>query len=366
MDEQAAQMNIQHLAPVLNGMTVAIYLLNRKRKVLFANHAAEALFGKAAPGMDFVQIIRHPDCLSALDKVLGRTAQAEATFELLQPVRTSYHVTASALNPGDKSHDIPRAIVSLENVSHIREAEQMRSEFVANVSHELRSPLTALTGFIETLQTAAKDDAAARERFLDIMSREANRMDRLIGDLLSLSSVEARKHIRPQNQVRLGRIVERAMAILAGPSGKTEGLMTLHQPSDLNDLVYGDEDQLLQVVLNLLENALKYGSSERGVDIGLSNPDHAVGIDGAPVALTVTDYGEGIAPEHLSRLTERFYRVDNSRSRQKGGTGLGMAIVKHILTRHHGQLKIDSTVGKGSRFTVLLPLVDLPISDQPS
>lgn len=348
-------MHIKDLEPVLNGMTSAIFLVGRKRNLLFANNAAETLFGKHQTGIDFVKIVRHPDCLLALGNVLSGQSQSDAMFELQQPMRTTYQIKVTALNAGKKSNDIPRAMITFDNISHIRDAQQMRSEFVANVSHELRSPLTALSGFIETLQTLAKDDLQARERFLNIMAREAKRMDRLIGDLLSLSRVEANKHMRPEAVVYLTVIVEQAIALLAKQAEENSCAINLQIAQGIKDLVQGDADQLLQVFLNLIENAMKYGASEKGVEINISNPEHVVGIDGPAILVQVTDYGSGIAPEHLSRLTERFYRVDNGRSRQSGGTGLGMAIVKHILTRHRGRLKISSTVGEGSNFTISLP-----------
>ena len=225
----------------------------------------------------------------------------------------------------------------------------MRADFVANVSHELRTPLAALTGFIETLQGPARDDPAARERFLGIMQAQAWRMARLIDDLLSLSRIELRAHQRPDTPVDLVPIVRQV----------ADGLQTLARDRDVAVeitapaeplMVPGDRDELTRLFENLIENGLKYGASGKRVEI-------AIAPDGKGEArVSVRDHGPGIAAEHLPRLTERFYRADVGESRAQGGTGLGLALVKHILNRHHGRLSIDSKVGEGATFTVRLPM----------
>ena len=230
----------------------------------------------------------------------------------------------------------------------------MRSDFVANVSHELRSPLTALTGFIETLGGAARDDAEARDRFLAIMAGEAARMDRLIGDLLSLSKVEADERVRPTGAVDLRAVVARVVAMLA-PKASEAGKSIAFSPAAAETIVPGDEDQLVQVFQNLLENAVKYSRQGTPVSVDMTVQANVPGFSGHVVRVEVADSGEGIAPEHLPRITERFYRVDTGRSRAMGGTGLGLAIVKHIVSRHRGRLTVRSTLGQGSRFTVQLP-----------
>ena len=226
----------------------------------------------------------------------------------------------------------------------------MRADFAANASHELRTPLAALAGFIETLQGSARDDSAARARFLPIMQAQATRMARLIDDLLSLSRIELNAHLRPDKQVDLVAIVRQvadSLQTLARDRG-VEIALTTARPDRL--VVLGDRDELMRVLENLIENALKYAASGKRIDIMLA-------IDGAREALiSVRDYGPGIAPEHLPRLTERFYRVDVSESRAQGGTGLGLALVKHILNRHGGRLTIDSIAGQGATFTAHLPL----------
>jgi two-component system phosphate regulon sensor histidine kinase PhoR len=228
----------------------------------------------------------------------------------------------------------------------------MRADFVANASHELRTPLAALSGFIETLQGSARDDGKARERFLVIMQEQARRMARLIDDLLSLSRIELNAHRRPDTSVDLAPIIRQVM----------DGLQTLARDRGVTVqiggaaalAVLGDRDELVRVFENLVENALKYGAAGKRVDISLTEGKSP---EGEPEALVgVRDYGPGIAPEHLPRLTERFYRVDVTESRAQGGTGLGLALVKHILNRHRGRLLIESVAGAGAMFTVHLPM----------
>jgi len=224
----------------------------------------------------------------------------------------------------------------------------MRADFVANVSHELRTPLAALTGFIETLQGPARDDPAARERFLGIMQAQAWRMARLIDDLLSLSRIELRAHQLPDTPVDLIPIVRQVADGLQTLARDREVAVEIAAPAEPL-LVPGDRDELTRLFENLIENGLKYGAGGKRVDIALA-------ADGKEARVSVRDYGPGIAAEHLPRLTERFYRVDIGESRTQGGTGLGLALVKHILNRHHGRLSIDSKAGEGATFTVRLPL----------
>jgi two-component system phosphate regulon sensor histidine kinase PhoR len=229
----------------------------------------------------------------------------------------------------------------------------MRVDFVANASHELRTPLATLSGFIETLQGPAAEDEPARRRFLDIMAREAARMSRLIDDLLSLSRIELDKHVRPVMRLDLGAVIADVGKTLAMRLESDQRQLIIDEPAPLPPVI-GDRDQLLQVLHNLVSNALKYGRS--GTPITVRAVAEPAPPGGQPmVRLTVCDQGEGIAAEHLPRLTERFYRVDSVRSRTMGGTGLGLAIVKHIVERHRGVLEITSVLGEGSRISFTLP-----------
>jgi two-component system phosphate regulon sensor histidine kinase PhoR len=239
-------------------------------------------------------------------------------------------------------------MTTFQDLTPLRRAEEMRADFIANASHELRTPLAAISGFIDTLRGAARNDPFARDRFLGIMEVQANRMARLIGDLLSLSRIELNEHRRPDTEVDLVAIVRQVIDGLQTLARDREMEVRLSVPAD-SLKVRGDRDELLRLFENLVENALKYAPAGKRVDITLSPPSER------EVRVAVRDYGPGIAPEHLPRLTERFYRVDVTESRTQGGTGLGLALVKHIANRHGGRLTIESTLGQGATFTVHLP-----------
>jgi len=240
-------------------------------------------------------------------------------------------------------------------------AEQMRADFVANASHELRTPLAALSGFIDTLLGTARDDAQARGRFLAIMKTQAARMARLIDDLLSLSRIELIEHMHPDTPVDLMPVVRQVVDGLQTLATDRNVEIAISPPSAAT-IVPGDRDELTRVFENLVENALKYGAVGKRVEVAFTSVNAS---DGSPeVLIAVRDYGPGIAAEHLPRLTERFYRVDVTQSRAEGGTGLGLALVKHILNRHRGKLSIESEAGKGATFTVRLPLIHSPPTRQ--
>jgi two-component system phosphate regulon sensor histidine kinase PhoR len=239
-----------------------------------------------------------------------------------------------------------------------RRSEEMRADFVANASHELRTPLASLLGFIETLRGPARDDADARERFLGIMHGEAQRMSRLVSDLLSLSRIELREHEIPSGSVEVATLVESVAQAYELTAARRSIKLALNLATGLPP-VAGDADELKQLLHNLVENAIKYGREGGTVTLAGYVPQTLPASyprgDTGTVAIAVRDQGEGIAREHLPRLTERFYRVDPGRSKSIGGTGLGLAIVKHIVNRHRGALTIDSEQGVGSVFTVFLP-----------
>jgi two-component system phosphate regulon sensor histidine kinase PhoR len=263
-------------------------------------------------------------------------------------------------------------LLLLHDISTVKRSEQQRADFVANASHELRTPLATLTGFIETLRGPARNDPAAHERFLAIMHDQASRMGRLVDDLLSLSRIELDEHTRPTQQVDVVRCAGAAVAAFELKAAARRVRLRVIADDGLPKIL-GDADQLAQVMQNLISNAIKYTleQTEITVTIALTEAVPAGGALVPPVAgrravrpppqlisIAVTDHGEGIARTHLPRLTERFYRVDPARSRALGGTGLGLAIVKHILNRHRGRLTIDSEVGRGSTFTVWLPVAN--------
>lgn len=334
---------------VLDALSVAVFIVDAHQTIIYRNVASNVLFGTGLRNKKLSHFVPNKRCIRAVEQVLNGEARQSVDVRLQLVVPTSFRMTVVPLQQGQENVEAS-AVVSFEDVSHILEAEQMRSDFVANVSHELRSPLTALYGFIETLQGPARSDQKASDRFLQLMEKEAARMARLIDDLLSLSKLQSEERYAPTEPVDLNPILERVLASLEPILDKEQASPVLHLAPNL-PRVFGNEDELTQVFANLIENAAKYSKPDAPVVITSMVDEKEPDM----VRITVQDKGEGIAPEHIARLTERFYRIDKGRSRDKGGTGLGLAIVKHILMRHRGRLQIDSVLGEGSTFAVVLP-----------
>ena len=334
---------------VVSGLPDAVIALDRRGVVVASNAAARVLAPALTRGAPLSFALRIPDVIEAVRRAAdtGETQRVEF-FEKVPADRwTEAFIVPVALAEAIAGRR-ELVFLTLHDLTPLKRVEEMRADFVANASHELRTPLASLSGFIETLQGSAKNDAAARERFLDIMKAQATRMARLIDDLLSLSRIELKAHVQPEHQADLAPIVRQVadgLQTLARDRGVEVKIAMPAEPIS----VRGDRDELIRVFENLVENALKYGASGKRIDIALSPGDN----EGL---VAVRDYGPGIAPEHLPRLTERFYRVDVAESRAQGGTGLGLALVKHILHRHRGRLSIESAPGKGATFTVRLPL----------
>jgi two-component system, OmpR family, phosphate regulon sensor histidine kinase PhoR len=335
-------------ASILEALRHPALIVGRDERVLFANAEATELFGAGIAGRHHAMALRTPAVLSAIAQCLATRDRAEARHAVPLGSRDQVFRVNVAYVEGS---EVDGALCIMQDITETEEASQMRRDFVANVSHELKTPLTALMGFIETLRGPARNDPAAQERFLAIMDREAGRMNRLVRDLLQLSRVEAEERIRPSDPVDLASLILMTIATLR-PMSRTAGVeVRLDVPAE-KFIIPGDADQLTQVFHNLLENGIKYGASQSVVQVTLAS---AAGTAGPMVRVDVVDQGEGIPAIHLPRLTERFYRVDAHRSRDKGGTGLGLAIVKHIVQRHRGRLSVQSTLGKGSTFSVFLP-----------
>ncbi|MBP6011274.1 MAG: MFS transporter [Alphaproteobacteria bacterium] len=330
-------------------------LTDQTGRILAANDLLEHVFGVAEPRKHLASVIRAPQVLAALDLALAGKGAQRAEFQIVGTPEQNFEAYISPIEGGDRS--VRAAMIVLRDLTKAQRVEQMRADFVANASHELRTPLASLTGFIDTLRGHAKDDPEAQERFLGIMSEQATRMRRLIEDLLSLTRIELNEHVRPGGSVNLSDVVEEVASALSPVALGASIQIEIAEPSSLPN-VTGDRDELFQVVQNLVDNAIKYGRPQTMVTLELGTRRAGPGEPGPSPAvfLAVKDRGEGIAREHIPRLTERFYRVDVRRSRAIGGTGLGLAIVKHIVSRHRGRLSIDSKLGEGSTFTVYLPL----------
>jgi two-component system phosphate regulon sensor histidine kinase PhoR len=336
---------------ILEAIPQPALLVNPQDRILAGNSMAQAVFGAGLVDRSLVMVIRQPSVLDALE-ACRKTGAVQSARYLTNDARqdVSFDMRASLL----QGAGLDGVLLCFNDVSHLEQAGQMRRDFVANVSHELRTPLTALIGFIETLQGPARDDPAARARFLAIMASEADRMNRLVRDLLSLSQVEAQERQRPGGSVDLPQLLKATQHALAPMAEQCNVALQLQMPES-EVVIPGDGDQLRQVFTNLIENAIKYGGQGGIVTVTVHAAAPEAGLRGPAVRVQVADKGAGIDPVHIPRLTERFYRVDSHRSRQMGGTGLGLAIVKHIINRHRGRMRIESGLGEGTTFTVILP-----------
>ncbi len=337
---------------LIDGLPQPAIVLDRDGRVIAFNEPAAGVAPALQRGEPALIALRMPELVNAIRRAGKRREPQRVEFfervprdrwfeAFVQPVRLA----------GGEPSDI--LLMVFNDLTPLRRVEEMRADFIANASHELRTPLAALVGFIETLQGRAKDDPVAREKFLVIMQAQATRMARLIDDLLSLSRIELNAHLHPSTPVDLAPIVRQVVDGLQMMARDREVEIKVSLPPE-SLTVLGERDELIRALENLVENALKYGASGKRIDITLARAQTRAGA--AEARLAVRDYGPGIAPEHLPRLTERFYRVDVADSRQQGGTGLGLALVKHILYRHDGKLTIESTPGAGATFSLHVPL----------
>ncbi len=340
----------QLLDDMIASLPDAAIVLDRDTRVIAFNGAARVIAPALARGAAASLALRVPEVVEAVRDVAATREPRSVEFSQRVPIDRWFaaHVRPLGAAPSGMM------LLVFHDLTPVHRAEIMRADFIANASHELRTPLASLSGFIDTLLGPARDDADARARLLAIMKTQANRMARLIDDLLSLSRVELTEHMHPETPVDLVPIVRQVV----------DGLQTLAQDRNVEIriahpaegvTVAGDRDELTRVFENLAENALKYGASGKRVDIAFADATSPEGA--AETLVTIRDYGPGIAAEHIPRLTERFYRVDVSQSRAEGGTGLGLALVKHILNRHRGKLAIESEAGQGAAFTVRLPVI---------
>jgi len=346
------------VSAVVAGMPDPAVLLDRAGRVLHLN-AAAAQLAPALRKNELAQFaLRSPEIITALREAIASSESRRATYLDHVPVDRWMELIVTPVPVPTLFGGTDKCmLMTFHDQTPLRRVEEMRADFVANASHELRTPLAALSGFIDTLQGPAKDDAKARERFLGIMHTQATRMARLIDDLLSLSRVELSAHVRPDTLVDIVPIIRQVADGLELLAHERQVSIDVDLP-EMPVAIAGDREELLRLFENLVENALKYGASGGKVEVSLTS---ALSSDGTPeVRVIVRDFGPGIAPEHLPRLTERFYRVDVGDSRAQGGTGLGLSLVKHIVNRHRGRLLIESVLKKGATFTACFPQARTP------
>jgi two-component system phosphate regulon sensor histidine kinase PhoR len=336
----------QRFVALLEGLPAPAILLTERGQVWSFNAQAKDFLAGLAEGQHISAAIRDPRLLEA---VAARPDRQTVILEERVPIARHLEATLSFIaSPGESAHRGPAILLFLRDLTEQERIDRLRTDFIANASHELRTPLASLLGFIETLQGAAKNDPNAQQRFLTIMARQAERMARLIDNLLSLSRVEMRQHLRPQARVDLAETARHVLATMEPLAHASE--IHLHaEGEETPAIVLGDRDELVQVLSNLVHNAIKYGHPGGNVWLSLQR----MAEDGRNrLSISVRDDGRGIPASHLPRLTERFYRA-NDTGGEKAGTGLGLAIVKHVISRHRGDLRIASEEGRGSTFTIV-------------
>lgn len=320
-------------------------VIDGRSEVVHLNAHARRYFPGVAIGMPVAFTMRYPVLLDAIEAA-RRAGTRQVELHLTIPTETWYRTTVAPLGVAANG----MLVITLQSLTEARRLDALRTDFIANASHELRTPLTSLVGFIDTLLGPAANDRDARERFLNIMRTQAGRMSKLIDDLLSLSRIEMRQHVRPSSKVSLNSLIREVCEGLQKLADDAGASLKITVPAE-SIVVTGERDELYEVFENLIDNAIKYGAEGGDIEVTLTTEPGRQGYD---ALVSVTDHGAGVAAEHVPRLTERFYRVDAESSRRKKGTGLGLAIVKHIVTRHHGLLLIRSQPGQGTRVEVYL------------
>ena len=338
---------------ILDLINDPVIIIDSKRTLRFINQAGKTIFPGKKPDDDLVSAIRDPGALKAVDQILkDEEREVRGRLTLSAPVEQHFDFKVSLLP--DSVGQLGKAIMLLHDITRVLDAEEFRSAFIGDLSHELRSPLSSLTGFIETLQGPARDDENARAHFLQLMENEAFRMKNLIDDLLSLSQLEAEEHIRPSERVDLFSLASSVILIGKQKALKRNMEIRLNTESGVPS-VLGDDDELRRVIRNLVDNAISYGEEDSIIEVSINPIDLVYPANVPGVSLSVHNKGTEIEQADIPRLTERFYRTDKARSRETGGTGLGLAIVKHAINRHRGDLKIESDEIKGTTFTFSIP-----------
>ena len=365
---------MENISFILNKLEDAIIVLDSDQKIVFQNSHSIDLFENNYTGQNITNLIRSPIVLETLENVYKnkKTKIIEYNSEYgqnLSPRSTNfYNVEISyEKNHLQLTNTKDNYVILMKNITPLKNIEKVRSSFIANVSHELKTPLATVMGFLETIRGPAKDDKKSMSKFLGIMDKETIRMKRLIDDLLVVSKIESDEHIHPTKKVNLIKTLNNVIESLMEYALKKNIQIRTNYQLNENLSVLGNEDELVQVFTNIIDNSIKYGKINSSIDIKAEEVKEQTDqsedkklFPQLTLKISVKDESDGIHAKHLSRLTERFYRVDAARSKEIGGTGLGLTIVKHILNKHRGHLDIKSEINQGSTFTVELPIA--PIS----
>lgn len=330
----------------LNLIQDQIFIINKNKIVIFANTAAKNQFGSKIVANHYASIIRDSNFVQAINNIFENKKNSSVNSEINFPTYQFFKANLYYIeeNLFDENFTI---MVVLQDLTDLLKIEKLKSDFVANVSHELRTPLQSIKLGLETITDGpAKDDAAAKQKFFNIMKNETNRMDQLITDLLTLSKIEQEEHKRPNDKVNIKDIINIVISNLETLSRNKKIKISNLISSDM--IVLGDQNKLIEVFYNIIENAIKYSDENKEISVHAEIKDDFVKIK-------IIDQGYGIPKTSLARVTERFFRVDPEKSKKIGGTGLGLAIVKHLINQHRGQLNIKSELDKGSEFEIKLP-----------
>lgn len=333
------------LSSVVNG----IIAVDSNENILFINPKAQQMLNIEEGdivGKHLLEVIRNNKIDEMIKGILENRSLTENEIIINYPSERIFRLYSNAIKHPD-SEDMIGIIIIIQDVTEIKKLEKMRSEFVANVSHELKTPLTSIKGFVETLKAGAIEDNDTAIRFLNIIDDEADRLNRLISDILSLSELENKKFKPGLGKINTAEKIMEIMSMLQNQAGKKNINLVSNISGNVSKLK-GDSDQFKQMLINLIDNAVKYTPEGGNVEVSAYN-------DGGNVVIRIKDNGIGIPKEHIPRLFERFYRVDKARSRNVGGTGLGLAIVKHIIMQFGGKIEVNSELGKGTEFILQIP-----------
>ncbi len=330
---------------IINQIDDLILIVDKFKNIKFFNNSAKKKFGENNLDKHVATLLRVPDLLQNIDLVLSKKETITMDLELSSPSFQFFKVHLFS-GPTSFVDDPDSVILFLKDLTDIIKAQRFKSDFVANVSHELKTPLVSIKGFLETISGHAKDDLKAQKKFIPIMLEQADRMESLIKDLLSLSRIELQEHIQPQDKVNLKEILSNVEDI------HQKNLKSFEFKNNIKDdfFIKGDHEKLIEVFSNIIDNSIKYSEKNKKIEINCGQGNGKV--IGDSYTVSIKDNGIGIPTEQLPRITERFFRVDAAKSKKVGGTGLGMAIVKHIVNQHRGELEIKSEPQNGTEIKV--------------
>lgn len=332
---------------LINEIEDYILFINSFNAISAANQSAKNYYGDIV-GKDLSSFIRAPELLDKIENSRNNRMNEYHEFEINLPTYSFFRLTIVPLSQRN-------VLIVIKDYTDVKKSEKLRSDFVANVSHELKTPLVSIKGFLETISTAAKEDPKAQQKFIKIMQEQAEKMEVLISDLMSLSRIEMQEHIQPNEKVNLNDILEGLEKVPNKIAEKKNVRIEINKNKEAS-LVRGDYDKISEVIQNLYDNAIKYTKNNSNVQLFINFNQNK--FSKGSFSIHVKDEGIGIPKDEIHRVTERFYRTAIAKKNLIQGTGLGLAIVKHIINQHRGDLEINSRLNEGSEFIVHLPVYE--------